>query len=73
MIKLNDLLNLTEEQAANTKIRFNMNNGYCDPIQLYQDDREKINKEWLYKNGNKSLFQVGQIAICLVRMLKNKD
>ncbi|MDK7784709.1 GIY-YIG nuclease family protein [Bifidobacterium sp. UMB6791A] len=73
MIKLNDLLNLTEEQAANTKIRFNMNNGHCDPIQLYQDDREKINKEWLYTNGNKSLFQVGQIAICLVRMLKNKD
>ena len=73
MIKLNDLLNLTEEQAANTKIRFNMNNGDYDPIELYQDDREKINKEWLYCKGNKSLFQVGQIAICLVRMPKNKD
>lgn len=59
MIKLNDLLNLTEEQAANTKIRFNMNNGDYDPIELYQDDREKINKEWLYCKGNKSLFQVG--------------
>lgn len=74
MIKLNDLLNLTEEQAANTKIRFNMNNGHDDPIKLYQDNREIINKQWFYwKEGNKSLFQVGQIAICLVRMPKNKD
>lgn len=74
MIKLNDLLNLTEEQAAKTKIRFNMNNGHDDPIELYQDNREIINKQWFYwKEGNKSLFQVGQIAICLVRMPKNKD
>lgn len=73
MIKLNDLLNLTEEQAANTKIRFNMSNGDYDPIELYQDNREEINKRWLYWKGNKSLFQVGQIAICLVRMSKNKD
>ncbi|MFU0551516.1 GIY-YIG nuclease family protein [Gardnerella swidsinskii] len=73
MIKLNDLLNLTEEQAANTKIRFNMSNGDYDPIELYQDNREEINKRWLYWKGNKSLFQVGQIAICLVRMPKNKD
>ena len=74
MIKLNDLLNLTEEQAANTKIHFNMNNGHDDPIKLYQDNREIINKQWFYwKEGNKSLFQVGQIAICLVRMPKNKD
>ncbi|RIY19278.1 endonuclease [Bifidobacteriaceae bacterium NR026] len=73
MIKLNDLLNLTEEQAANTKIRFNMNNRHDDPIKLYQDNREIINKQWLYWKYSKSLFQVGQIAICLVRMPKNKD
>ena len=36
MIKLNDLLHLTDEQASKAKVKFNRDNGYDDPIDIYK-------------------------------------
>ena len=65
-INLNDLIkNLNFE---NTKIKFNLNNGHDDPIDLYANNPELINNKWLFWRTKKRNFRVGQTAICLVRM-----
>lgn len=68
MILLKDLLNFTPEQIGKAKIKFNKNNGYDDPIELYKSNPDVINKEWLYWRSQNKYFEVGQIAICLVRI-----
>lgn len=65
---LNDLLGLSDEELANTKIRFNKNAHGIDPIEEYKRDPEVINTLWFLNRGSKSYFKVGQYAICLVRI-----
>ena len=38
MIKLNDLLHLTDKQASKAKVKFNRDNGYDDPIDIYKSN-----------------------------------
>ena len=52
----------------NTKIKFNLNNGYDDPIGLYASNSQLINNKWLFWRTKTKNFRVGQTAICLVRM-----
>ena len=68
MIKLNDLLHLTDEQASKAKVKFNRDNGYDDPIDIYKSNPDLINKQWLYWRNKNRYFDVGQIAICLVKI-----
>lgn len=68
MIKLNDLLHLSDEQLQSTKVKFNKHNGFNNPIDIYKTNRDLINKQWLYWRNEKRYFNVGQIAICLVRI-----
>lgn len=63
MIKLNDLLHLTDEQASKAKVKFNRDNGYDDPIDIYKSNPDLINKQWLYWRNKNRYFDVGQIAI----------
>ena len=42
MIKLNDLLHLTDEQASKAKVKFNRDNGYDDPIDIYKSNPDLI-------------------------------
>lgn len=68
MIKLNDLLHLSDEQLQSTKVKFNKHNGFNNPIDIYKTNRDLINKQWLYWRNKTRYFNVGQIAICLVRI-----
>lgn len=68
MIKLNDILRLTDEQIAKAKVKFNIDNGEADPIDIYKTTPDLINKQWLYWRKKNRYFEVGQIAICLVRI-----
>ena len=68
MIKLNDLLHLTDKQASKAKVKFNRDNGYDDPIDIYKSNPDLINKQWLYWRNKNRYFDVGQIAICLVKI-----
>ena len=54
--------------VKNTKIKFNLNNGHDDPIDLYAKNPQLINNQWLFWRNKTRNFQVGQTAICLVRM-----
>ena len=68
MIKLNDLLHLTDEQASKAMVKFNRDNGCDDPIDIYKSNPDLINKQWLYWRNKNRYFDVGQIAICLVKI-----
>lgn len=65
---LSDLLRFSEEEYVNVKIRFNQSNGYDDPMDLYQHNPDIVNNQWLFWRSKQRYFQVGQIAICLLKL-----
>lgn len=73
MILLNDILNFSESELKNTKIRFNKSNNIdFDPIKLFKEKNKRLydGQFWNYKK-NKS-FQEGQIAIGLLKIDNDK-
>lgn len=69
-IILQDLLKLDIEQD-NIKVRFNQPDGIEDPMELYQKDPDSINVRWFFWRNNKRYFNVGDIAICLLKLTQD--
>lgn len=67
-ILLQDLLHLTNEERARAKVKFNIWNGYENPIELFKTNPDIPNTQWLFWNEKRKYFRVGQIAICLLRI-----
>ena len=67
-LKLNDLLNLSEDELKNTKVKFNQWNGETNPIDRYKENPEIINNEWFFWRNKDRYFKVGQIAICFLKL-----
>ena len=66
---LNDLLRFSREEMERVKVRFNLQpKGGQDPMELYLENREKVNTEWLLAKKKKGFLQEGEIAIALVRL-----
>lgn len=66
---LNDLLRFSRVEMERVKVRFNLQpKGGQDPMELYLENREKVNTEWLLAKKKKGFFQEGEIAIALVRL-----
>ena len=78
-IKLNDILNLSQEDINKTKIRFMTkdSDGEFDPISIAKNekDKEKLNKENLVRNRSKGgfSFKKGNIAIGFIPLPENAD
>lgn len=69
MILLNDILNLSEEEIKNTKIRFNKtNNEDFEPVQLFKDRDEDLYKRHFGNYSKNKSFKEGQIAIGFIRI-----
>lgn len=68
IIKLNDLLKLTESEIDISKIKFNQSNGIEDPMEVYLRDPDIINNQWLFWRKEQRYFKVGQIAICFLKL-----
>ena len=68
VIRLNDLLRLESADLRVAKVKFNQWNGSVDPIEAYVEKGEEINGEWLFWRNKTRNFEVGSIAVCLVRM-----
>lgn len=64
---LNDLLRL-EAEDENIKVRFIQYNGESNPMENYMNDPEEINTQWLLWRNTQRYFNVGQIAICLLKL-----
>lgn len=71
MIYLNDLLRIDEKDFDNIKIRFVIPHDDKDPLEEYTFDPEKVNTYYFFHRSNKRYFNVGQIAMCFLRI--NKD
>ncbi len=74
-IKLNDILNLTEEELSRTKIRFMTPSGDFDPIRdvKNESERDRINLEALVWNREKSIsFEQDIIAVGFVKIDNDK-
>lgn len=65
-IKLNDLLKIHD--LENVRIKLNKFNGVDDPIDLFQKDPDLVNNQWLFWREKRRFFNVGQIAINLIRV-----
>lgn len=70
-IYLNDLLNFSPEELKNSKIKFNQWNGETDPVDRYKSDPEIVNNGWLFWRSQKRYFDVGQIAICFLKLAED--
>jgi hypothetical protein len=67
-ILLNDILNISQEDIERTRIKFNIYNGYTDPLELYKENPEQVNTTWFLWHDSRRYFHSGQIAICFLRI-----
>lgn len=65
MLKLNDLLKLSEKELNNAKVRFHQYNGESNPIDKFKKNPQDL-LSWNYWNSQR--YKVGQTAIGLVKM-----
>jgi len=67
-IYLNDLLGFNSEEYNKIKVKFNQSNGYEDPMEIYQNNPDIVNNQWLFWRNKRRYFSVGQIAVCLLKL-----
>ena len=68
-ILLNDLLNINDDEIDKVKVKFNQTNyENTNPMEEYKKDPEIVNDRWLFWRSKQRYFNVGQIAICLLRL-----
>lgn len=65
-IFLHDLLHFSSEQVRLAKAKFNIWNGRENPIEVYLENPQTVNDDWLFWRASRRYFSVGEIAICLV-------
>lgn len=71
-IKLDDLLRIPESEIYNVKVRFNQHDGHDDPMELYLKNPDIVNSQWLFWRNKQRFFNVGQIAICLMKLSEDE-
>lgn len=67
-IMLNDLLRFDAAEVPNVRVKFNINNGYDDPLDLYKTNPDEVNVTWFLWHDDRRYFNVGQTAICLLKL-----
>ena len=67
-IKIDDLLRIPPSEQNNVKVKFNQSNGIEDPMDLYLNNPNIVNSQWLFWRNKQRYFNVGQIAICLLKL-----
>ena len=67
-IMLNDLLRFDTAEVPNVRVKFNISNGYDDPLDLYKTNPDEVNVTWFLWHDDRRYFNVGQTAICLLKL-----
>ena len=67
-IMLNDLLHFDAAEVPNVRVKFNISNGYDDPLDLYNTNPDEVNVTWFLWHDDRRYFNVGQTAICLLKL-----
>lgn len=63
MILLQDLLRFSEKDIKRAKIKFNTKSGDIEPLDVFLDNPERVNTNWLLHRGTKWNYKVGELAI----------
>lgn len=71
-ILLNDLLRFDAATLPDVRVKFNIYNGYDDPLELYKQDPDEVNVNWFLWHDDRRYFNVGQTAICLLKLREDK-
>lgn len=69
---LNQLLQISNDDIHKVKVRFNQSNSSEDPMELYKQNPDIVNNRWLFWRTKTRYFNVGQIAICLLKLSEDK-
>ena len=67
-IMLNDLLRFDTAEVPNVRVKFNIYNGYDDPLDLYKTNPDEVNVTWFLWHDDRRYFNVGQTAVCLLKL-----
>ena len=67
-IMLNDLLHFDAAEVPNVRVKFNISNGYDDPLDLYKTNPDEVNVTWFLWHDDRRYFNIGQTAICLLKL-----
>ena len=67
-IMLTDLLRFDTAEVPNVRVKFNIYNGYDDPLDLYKTNPDEVNVTWFLWHDDRRYFNVGQTAICLLKL-----
>lgn len=67
-IMLNDLLHFDAAEVPNVRVKFNICDGYDDPLDLYKTNPDEVNVTWFLWHDDRRYFNVGQTAICLLKL-----
>ena len=67
-ITIDDLLKISASEESIVKVKFNQSDGNEDPMELYLKDPEIVNSQWLFWRNKQRYFNVGQIAVCLLKL-----
>lgn len=70
-IKLNDLLRLSEDEIARTKVRLNAEYDGEDAIDVYRRNPERVNCGGFLWRVKQNMFRVGNIGICLLMVRRD--
>lgn len=66
VIKLNDILRLSDEEISRTKVRLNAEYSGEDAVEVYLRDPDRVNNGGFLWRTKQHMFSVGQIGICLL-------
>lgn len=67
-ILINDILKFSDEEVSKVRIKFNIYNGYNDPMELYKENPSIVNDEWFLWQDERRYFREGQTAICFLKI-----
>jgi len=64
-IFLNDIFHFTDEEKLKIKIKLNVWNGYNSPLDVYKNNPDVVNNDWLLwkPQSGKNYFSEGEIAM----------
>lgn len=72
-ILLENLLQILKSDfVSKVKVKFNQYNGVDNPMELYKANPDEINNDWLFWRTDKRYFNVGDIAICFLKLSNDK-
>lgn len=67
-LRLQDLLQLSDDELGRAKVKFNQYNGVIEPMHVYLENKDEINTRWLFWRNQKRYFNINDLAICLFQL-----